>query len=201
MKKIFLLLLLLSGGLFAANNTPTLNFAQPRFAPDPDFQYTFDHLSSIPAARKYRLGTVLWEAHNTIVCQWDFANQGGAVGTHNMVAEDGVTPCTVPGKAIIRNGFLDVTTSITGGGSATLAVSSGQTAADLLAATLVTSLSSGRYATIPVFGTVSSYVKISTADSVVNGVNLNPVQPYVTVGTANLTAGHFRLFIDYVRGE
>lgn len=199
MKNIFLALLLLSGSAFAINS-PTLNTAQPQLSPGPDFQYTFDHLTSLPSARKYRLGTVLWEAYNTLICVYDFATQGGAIGNINLLAEDLKTPCTLPGKAVIRNGMVDVTTAPTSGGSATLALSSGQTAADLMTATAKASFT-GQLLLIPVFATVANYIKLTTANSVVNGVNVNAYQPYLTVATAALTAGHFRVFIDYVRGE
>ncbi len=201
MKKILLALALLGGSLFATTNSPVVGAAAARIAPDPDFQYAFDHLQGVPAARKYKLGTILWEAHNTLICVYDFATQGGAIGNINLLAEDLKTPCALPGKAVVRNGFIDVTTSPTSGGSATIALSTGQTAADLKSATGYGSLTSGQYAVIPVVGTVSTYIKLTTANTVVNGVYANVYQPYATIATAALTAGHFRLFIDYMRSE
>jgi hypothetical protein len=202
MKNIFLsvLFLLFSVSAFGIVS-PTLNTAQPRLSPDPDFKYAFDNLQGVPAARKYKLGTVLWQAHNTAVCVYDFATQGGAIGNINLLNEDLKTPCTLPGKAVVRNGFIDTNTAVTSGGSATISLSTGQAAADLLAATGKASFSTGELAIIPVVGTVSTYIKLTTANSIVSGVNLYPYQVYATVAVAALTAGHFRLFIDYARGE
>jgi hypothetical protein len=200
MKK-FLLSLLLIGGSVLAINSPTVTTQQPRFAPDTDFKAAFNKLQGVPAASKYQLGTVLAEAHNTLTCVYDFATQGGAIGNINLLSTDLKTPCTLPGKAVVRGGFIDVTTSPTSGGSATIAFSTGQAAADLKTATAIGSLTAGQYVMIPLVQTIGSYIKLTTANSVVNGVSVNAYQPYVTVATAALTAGHFRVFLDYARSE
>lgn len=168
--------------------------------PNPNFGYSFNRLSGIPVAGQYQFGTKLREMHNTAICVYDFAKLGGATGTIGLKSTDLVTPCRIPGKSVIRNGFIDVTTSPLSTG-AYLSVSSGASAGDLKAATLYSSLTSGRYAVIPVFATVGTYIKLTNANSIVNGVSVNAYQPTVTIATATLTAGHFRVFIDYALSE
>lgn len=188
--KFLLALLLISAELFAA-----------QIVPNPDFQVTFDNLQGIPAARKYKLGSVIREAHTTAVCVYDFATQGGAIGQIKLLARDLITPCLLPGKAVVRNGFVDVTTALTSSGSATVSFSSGKTDADLRMAIAYTSLTASQYSVSPAFATVSTYLKLTNANTIVNGVNLNAYQPYITVATAALTAGHLRVFIDYSISE
>jgi len=194
MKNIFISLLLVCSALHAE-------------VPNPDFQHTFNHLQGVPEARKWSLGTVLRQAHNTAVCVYDFATQGGAIGNIKLLGTDLVTPCLLPGKAVIRGGFVDWTTTLTSGGSATVSISSGQAVADLKAAQAYTALSpqttfnSTSNSLIPTPGTQTTYVKITAANSIVGGVNTNPSQPYITVATAALTAGHARVFIDYSVSE
>lgn len=120
-------------------------------------------------------------------CSYSFALQGGAIGTINLQASDGAA-CKIPGKALIVNAWVDVITTPTSGGSATLAFSSGQTAADLLAATAKASVT-GEVQGIPTMGTISTALKITGA------TDLNP---YLTVATAALTAGKANVFIQYV---
>lgn len=195
MKKIFALLVLLCGNLFAA-----------QIAPNPDFQTTFDKLQGFPSARKYLLGTLVREAHNTAICVYDYPTQGGTVfpGTVvqvGLLAQDLKTPCLLPGRAVIRGGMIDVSVSLVSV-SATLAISTGGSAGDLRPDTgYGTFNGTGELAVSPALATVTGYIKLPLPNTVVNGVNLNRYQPYLQIKNSNLTAGHFRVFIDYVLGE
>ncbi len=202
MKLKFLTLLFLCSSLFAINPTPSVTPAMMRMAPDPDYQYTFDHLQSIPEFRKYKVGQVMRESHNSLICVYDFGVQGGAIGNIGLLSTDLKTPCTLPGKAVVRNGFIDITTALAGAVGTTVALSTGNTAADFKAsATSATFAAVGQYIASPVYASVGTYVKLTTPNSVVNGVNLNPYQPYVTIGVGALTAGHFRAIFDYSLSE
>jgi hypothetical protein len=197
--RIFLLALLFCGQLFAA--APVVGAAQLQLGPGPDVENAFNKLQGVPAARKYALGTILRQAYNTLVCVYDFATQGGAISTIGLLSTDLRTACTIPGKSVIRNGFVDVTTSPTSGGSPTIAIGSGAATNDLLAATAIGSFGAGQYLLIPRYATVGTFIKLSTANVVTNGVNTNAYQPTMTIATATLTAGHFRVFIDYSLSE
>lgn len=117
---------------------------------------------------------------------YDFAVDGGAQGA--------IIPTnspTLPSKAIILGGALDITTTLTSGGSATISLgtSAGSSATSLKAATAVASWSAGFLAIVPVF-TAATYVKLTAAG-----------RPNLTIATADLTAGKFDLNLVYVVGN
>jgi hypothetical protein len=118
---------------------------------------------------------------------YDFTVSGGAIAT--------ITPInspTIPAGAIILGGVLDITTTLTSGGSATIALGlgSGAQVAALKAATAVASYSAGMgLAIVPVF-TAATYVKVTAATRLT-----------LTVAVAALTAGKFDLNIVYVQGN
>jgi hypothetical protein len=136
---------------------------------------------------KYHLGSMLQEAHNTAICVYDYTKVGGVVGDIALYQTDAKTLCKLPSKAIIRNGLIDVVTAPTSGGSATIAVKA-QSAGDIIAATAKASFT-GKLDTVPV-GTAATAIKL-TAER----------QIYATVAVSALTAGKFRVFIDYVLSE
>jgi hypothetical protein len=121
---------------------------------------------------------------------YDFAVHGGAVGTINL----GVNPqntasalgLLIPQGANIRSAWFDVITPLTSGGAATIAFSSGETAADLFAATAITTA-----------GTAGIH------DGIPNGTAANtkkttlPRQPTLTIAAAALTAGKLVLHVLY----
>lgn len=158
-------------------------------------EFSLNRLSGIPMAQKYLLGSMIREGHDSTVCIYDFAIQGGAVGTVNTsqpVAAGGSNnniSCSLPKAAIVRGGFIDVVTAVTSGGSATVSLGLNSTT-DLLAATLKTSLGTGRTSLVPVFSTVSGYIKTTA---------VTPVTASIAV--AALTAGRIRVFLDYVQSE
>lgn len=117
---------------------------------------------------------------------YDFAVNGGAVST--------IIPTnspTIPIKAIILGGTIDITTTLTSGGAATIALetSAGMAAGGLKAATAVASWVAGQLALTPVF-TAATYVKMTAAG-----------RPQVTIATAALTAGKFDINLVYVMGN
>lgn len=115
------------------------------------------------------------------VATYNFATLGGAQGDISL----GVT---IPSGAIITRTYLDIITGVTSAGSATVAIKS-EGAADLLVVTAKASLGAGLYEG-KADGTVANMVKCTAARALT-----------VTVGTADLTAGKFYLFVEYVQSS
>lgn len=124
---------------------------------------------------------------HSIKCHYDFSKQGGAIGTLNLLDDLG-QKCQLPNKAIIRDVLIDAVTTATGGVGATIALSSGQGAADLKAATGFASYT-GLLAGIPV-GSAATAIKL-TADR----------NPTLAIATAALTAGKLNVHIQYQISE
>ena len=117
---------------------------------------------------------------------YDFAVDGGAIAT--------ITPAnspTLPINAIVLGGTIDITTTLTSGGSATIALGlgAGAQAAALKAALAVASWTAGQLALIPVF-TAATYVKAAAATALT-----------LTIATATLTAGKFDVNLAYIQGN
>lgn len=112
--------------------------------------------------------------------QYDFAENGGAVGAILL-------DLVLPDNAVIWDGFFDVVTAPTSGGSATIALGL-NTATDLKAATAIASYT-GIVALVPV-GTAAAAVKL-TAER----------QLTLTIATAALTAGKINIFLNYYIGD
>jgi len=113
---------------------------------------------------------------------YDFDAQGGVTGDITLVGDP------MPDNAIVWDGCVDVITPLAGGASATGAVSTAQSANDLITAADVTGApwsTAGAKAIVPV-GTVASCIKM-TAER----------KPKLVIGTADLTAGKFNLFLQY----
>lgn len=115
--------------------------------------------------------------------QYDFSADGGAVGL--------ITPasnCIIPDNAIILGGIIDILTTFTSGGSATIAVgtSAGSSTSSLKGATAVGSWSAGLLAVVPVF-TAATMVKLSAQGQVT-----------LTVAVADLTAGKANIILAYL---
>ena len=118
--------------------------------------------------------------------EYDFARDGGAVSsiTLRSVDSDSVGSA-IPVGAVILGGYVDVLTTLTSGGAATIAINS-EGAGDVLAALAVASWTAGRKSVIPVF-TGATAVKTTAARNIV-----------ATIATAALTAGKFRVVLMYV---
>lgn len=117
---------------------------------------------------------------------YDFTVDGGAIATITPVNSP-----TIPLGAIIIGGTVDITTQVTSGGAATIALGLGSGAqnAALKGATAVASFTVGQMAIIPVF-TAATYVKAAAA-----------AQLTLTVAAFTLTAGRFDLNVVYMQGN
>lgn len=161
--------------------------------PTSDMTFTFDRLSGVPAARKYSLGTVLSEAHSQAVCSYNFDTLGGDVSTITLKDTDGVNSCVLPGNAIILNAFLDVTEDLAGTGTPQVALQMNGNSEDLRAAGNASSITSAApIQLIPDWANLSDAIKLG--DSSTYAVEL-------VVTSAALTAGKFRVFLNYALGE
>lgn len=115
---------------------------------------------------------------------FDYAVLGGAQGTIPLTALNGA----LPNNFVVQNAILDILTPLTSGGLATAAVTTGQGAGDLVAATLISGApfaSTGLKATAVLMGTVATLIKATAQRS-----------PAIVVAVADLTAGKFNLFIE-----
>lgn len=115
--------------------------------------------------------------HNLKVVKYtyDFSVVGGAVGT--------LTGPTLPINTVVLGAKIDITTTLTSGGSATIALSL-EAANDIKTATAVASWAAGNLAPAAgaTFGTAT--IKTTAARAIT-----------VTIGTAALTAGVFDLYL------
>lgn len=118
----------------------------------------------------------------SIVAEYDFAVDGGAVSTITLRGDN-----AMPAGSVIMGGYIEVDTAVTSGGAATLGVNT-EAAGDILAATVVSGApwsTTGRKSVIPAF-TGATTVKTTVTRSVA-----------VTVAVAALTAGKFRVVLFY----
>lgn len=114
--------------------------------------------------------------------RYDFAVDGGAVGDIELSGE------SIPAKAVVLGGFVEVDTPPTSGGAGTLAVKV-EGAGDVVASAPVSGApwsSAGRKSVVPVF-TGATTVKTTAARKIVG-----------TVGAAALTAGALDVVLFYV---
>lgn len=112
--------------------------------------------------------------------RYSFASEGGAVGDIALRGDK------VPSGAIVVDGYVDVTTAVTSGGAATVAVKL-QAAADLNAADAIAAIGATGARKLDKFGDDTARVK-TTAERTVT----------LTVGTAALTAGVLDVYLVYI---
>lgn len=117
-----------------------------------------------------------------IICNYDFATDGGATGDIALRGE------AVPSGAIITDALLLVDTIPTSGGAATIAVKV-EGAADIQAAAAI---SGAPWSTT---GAKRASAVTATSATVVTTASR---QPTITVGTAALTAGKLKVILKYV---
>lgn len=110
---------------------------------------------------------------------YDFAVDGGAIGTIVLRSNDG----QIPAAAVIEGGVLDVGTSCASA-TGTMALQI-EAAADTLAATAAAGLTAGRKSLIPAF-TGATTLKTTV-----------PRSPSLVIATAAFTAGAFRAIVFY----
>lgn len=115
---------------------------------------------------------------------YDFGILGGATGTIALTAAGSA----LPNNFVINEAWFDVITVLAGGAGATAALTSGEAADDLVAATVATGApwsTTGRKATLVVIGTIASWIKTTGIRS-----------PALVVAVNALTQGKFNLFIN-----
>jgi len=155
--------------------------------PTTDFKFLFDRLPGQPIAQKYYLGTTLYEYLGKATCLYDYTKLGGSdVANINLKQTDNVTNCTLPSRAVVYGGFIDVISAIA---PASAYVTLGfNTITDILGSTRGTNMAGGLVAVVPVY-TAATAVKIVSAASTTLKVK-------ITSTTA--TGGKFRVFLNYV---
>jgi hypothetical protein len=115
--------------------------------------------------------------------RYDFAVDGGAIGTITISAEN------IPANAIILGGVVEVDTAVTSGGAGTLAIQV-EAAGDIVAAAAVSGApwsTTGRKSVIPAF-TGATTVKTTVARSI-----------QVVIAAATLTAGVVDVLLAYTQ--
>lgn len=113
---------------------------------------------------------------------YDFAEHGGAQGDIGL----GVT---LPDKAVIVKAYFDVITPMaSAGGTGTIALKS-EGAGDLLIAVDADTLAAGLHDCIPT-GAAANMIKLTANRELT-----------ATIGTEDLTAGKFVLFVEYVASD
>jgi hypothetical protein len=118
---------------------------------------------------------------------YNFAVDGGAIAAIKPL-QNGL----IPANAIVYGGIINVTTALTSGGSATIAIGTdaGSSATSIKAATAVATYSAAAIlATVPVW-TAASAFKMSAAGNII-----------WTVATATLTAGVAEVTVFYIHAQ
>lgn len=151
-------------------------------------EFALNRLSGV--AFKHSLGSLIHKNVNVVVGKYSYAVQGGAVGDVNLLSDllDTNSTITLPDNAVVKQVWVDVLTSVTGGYNSSVAVKA-QTTADLYAATAVGSVTAGIKAGVPV-GTAATMIKL-TADRTLKA----------TISNDSLTAGVFNAYVEYVLGD
>lgn len=137
------------------------------------------------AARGVKNGEALGSAVKWLRTTYDFAVHGGAIGNINLGVED-----QLPSGAVVVDGFIDVITTLTSGGAATIAAQI-EAAGDVVAATAVATWTAGRKNVLPspASGSVTASTRVKTTAA---------RTPVVVIAAAALTAGKFDLWLAYV---
>lgn len=131
------------------------------------------------------LGDILFNQLGLFVGEYDFAVDGGATGTILLRDVNTGQRIELPVGAIVTKSFIDVQTPCTTSDAGTVAITTGQTAADILAATPAASVT-GIIAGVST-GSAANMKKISSTAK----------NPAVVIAN-NLTAGKFRVYMEYV---
>lgn len=130
--------------------------------------------------------------HNVKVMKhgvYDFSKVGGAVGSFNLVDDDGAT-IKIPADALVLDVFTFVETAVLSGGAATVSLGL-ETAIDLLAATGKASFTlNAALQGVPTTGTLSSGIRATVERNLT-----------MAVATAALTAGKLHVFVSYVHAK
>lgn len=119
----------------------------------------------------------------TAEAEYDFDVDGGAIGTITLRGI-GINGGEIPDGSVITGGYIDVTTAVTPTTGATVALNS-EAAGDLRTAAVASDLGVGRVDITP-DATGSTAIKTTAKRSLA-----------MTIATAELTAGVFRLVVFY----
>jgi hypothetical protein len=131
------------------------------------------------------LGDALYNQVGLIVGTYDFAVQGGATGTIPLLDINTGKKISLPVGAIVIRSWVDVQTPCTTSDAGTVALTTGQTAADIMAPTAAASVT-GILEGVST-GTAANMKKISSTAKTPAAVIAN-----------NITNGKFRVFMQYV---
>lgn len=143
-------------------------------------------------ANKYapleQLGEAVHKKMCMLKCVYNFATLGGVQGAINLV-DDAGNAALLPKGAVVVHAWAYVKTDVTSGGSATVALGV-LTTADLQAATAKATL----VTSVPfIIGK-----PIRTGATVVGPItNADGTNVFVTVATADLTAGKIEYYLEY----
>lgn len=149
-----------------------------------DLEASINSGANLPSLAGEKVGSNLMrEKIQVAIGTYDFAVQGGAIGTVDLLGLDG-KPVVIPQGAIIMDSLIDVITQGATSTSATIALTA-QTAGDIRAALGAASYT-GLLAGIPV-GTAATSIKM-TADRTLRA----------TIATGTVTAGKFNVIIEYI---
>ena len=113
--------------------------------------------------------------------EYDFARDGGAVGTIAMRGD------ALPDDAVVTNGKIQVQTALTSSGSATAAIQL-LSAGDVLAATAKASFTANAILDIVPVSTAATCIRTTSAGLV----------PSIVIAVAALTAGKITLALEYL---
>ena len=116
---------------------------------------------------------------------FDFDGSSLGQGAVTLKAADGVTAQTIPAGAILKSWFIDVTQAFTSAGSATLSLGITGTADALIGATA--------------FNNAAFVGATAGWEFAAKGAKTDAAKSVIaTIGTAALTQGRFKLYIEYV---
>lgn len=132
-----------------------------------------------------KLGNTLFHQVGCVAANYDFTRDGGAIGSTSLKSITSGLPVVLPAGAIVTRSWIDVVAAGTTSASGTLAFTTGETAADILAATAAASVT-GIVAGVSV-GTAATMKKMTAART-----------PQAVIATGALTGGKATVFLEYV---
>jgi hypothetical protein len=120
--------------------------------------------------------------------EYDFAVDGGAISTITLRSAGGANlGNSIPSGSVITGGYIEVDTAVTSGGTPAVSIQI-EAAGDLVASGTIAAAglnATGRKSVVPVF-TGATSLKTTAARAIT-----------LTVATATLTAGKFRVVLWY----
>lgn len=117
--------------------------------------------------------------------EYDFGTHGGGTGAKTLTAFSG----KLPDNAVIVSAYTEAVTSLTSGGAATVKIGITGNDDSFKAATAYNDASF-----------VAEAITAITAETPLKVNNASGVSVLATIATAALTAGKFRVHVDYIPG-